>query len=109
MNVRTDIQIIHDRNGAPAFVVLPYAEWLASRDRQENLVPNEVVNLTFDHDWSPMRAWREHLELTQTEVAARANMTQGAYAQMENSAKPRRASLKKIAKAMGLSVEQLDF
>jgi len=55
MNVRTDIQIIHDRNGAPAFVVRPYADWLASRDRLENLVPNEVVNLTFDHDWSPMR------------------------------------------------------
>lgn len=109
MNEHTDIQIIHDRNGAPAFVVLPYADWVASRDREENLVPNEVVNLTFDHDWSPMRAWREHLELTQTEVAARANMTQGAYAQMENSARPRRASLKKIARAMGLSVEQLDF
>jgi hypothetical protein len=24
---------------------LPYAEWLASRDRQENLFPNEVVKL----------------------------------------------------------------
>ncbi len=109
MNVHTDIQIIHDRNGAPAFVVLPYADWLASRDRQENLVPNEVVNLSFDHDWSPMRAWREHLGLTQAEVAVRANMTQGAYAQMENSTKPRRVSLNKIAKAMGLTVEQLDF
>ncbi|TKB25021.1 helix-turn-helix transcriptional regulator [Desulfopila sp. IMCC35006] len=110
MNVHTNnIQIIHDRNGAPAFVVLPYADWLASRDRQENLVPNEVVNLTFDHDWSPMRAWREHLGLTQAEIAARANMTQGAYAQMENSTRPRRASLKKISLAMGLTVEQLDF
>jgi len=109
MNVHTDIQIIHDSNGAPAFVILPYADWLASRDRQENLVPNEVVNLTFDRDWSPMRAWREHLGLTQTEVAVRANMTQGAYAQMENGAKPRRASLKKIATAMGLNAEQLDF
>ena len=82
---------------------------LASRDRQENLVPNEVVNLTFDNDWSPMRAWREHLGLTQTEVAARGNMTQGAYAPMENSAKPRRASSKRIAKAIGLTVEQLDY
>ena len=32
MNVRTDIQIIHDRNGAPAFVVVPYADWLANLD-----------------------------------------------------------------------------
>jgi hypothetical protein len=109
MNVHTDIQIIHDRNGTPAFVVLPYAVWLASRDREENLVPNEVVNLAFDHEWSPMRAWREHLGLTQAEVASRSSMTQGAYAQMENTAKPRRASLKKIAKAMGLVADQLDF
>ena len=56
-----------------------------------------------------MRSWREHLGLTQTEVAKRANMTQGAYAQMENSTKPRRASMKKIATAMGLTVEQLNF
>ena len=105
MNERTDLQIIHDRNCVPAFVVLTYSEWLGSRDRQENLVPNEVVNLTFKHDWSPMRAWREHLELAQAEVAARANMAQGAYAQMENSAKPRRASLIKIAKAQGLGAE----
>ena len=110
MNVHTDVQIIHDSKGVPAFVVLPYADWLASRrGLHENLVPNEVVNLTFDHDWSPMRAWREHLGLTQAEVAARANMTQGAYAQMENSAKPRRATLKKIATAMKLTAEQLDF
>lgn len=78
-------------------------------DRQENLVPNEVVNLTFDHNWSPMRAWREHPRLTQAEVAARANMTQGAYAQMENRAKLRRATLKKKATSMGLTAEQLDF
>lgn len=56
-----------------------------------------------------MRAWREHLGLNQAEVAARANMTQGAYAQMENSSKPRRATLKKTAKAIGLTAEQLDF
>ncbi len=109
MNVHTNIQIIHDHNGTPVFVVLPYADWLASRDREENLVPNEVVNLAFDHDWSPMRAWREHLGLTQAELAARAGMSQGAYAQMENGTKPRRASLNKIAKAMGLTADQLDF
>ena len=31
MDVHTDIQIIHDRNGAQASVVLPYADWLGSR------------------------------------------------------------------------------
>lgn len=36
------------------------------------LVPNEVVNLTFDREWTPMQAWREYLGLTQAEVATRA-------------------------------------
>lgn len=109
MNTRTDIQIIHGRDGAPAFVVMPYADWLASRDRYESLVPNEVVNLTFDRDWKPMRAWREHLGLTQAEVASRVGISQAAYAQMENAANPRPATLKKIALALGLTLEQIDF
>lgn len=109
MNEPIEAQIIRDNTGAPAFVVLPYKQWLAIRDKEQNLVPNEVVNLAFDHEWSAMRAWREHLGLTQVEIATRAGMTQGAYAQMENAHKPRRASLKKIAQAMGLSPEQLNF
>lgn len=109
MNTRTDIQIIHGRDGAPAFVVMPYGDWLASRDRDNSLVPNEVVNLIFDNDWTPMRAWREHLGLTQAEVARRAGISQAAYAQMENAAKPRLATIKKIALALGLAIDQLDF
>lgn len=109
MNTRTDIQIIHGRDGAPAFVVMPYADWLASRDRDNSLVPNEVVNFIFDNDWTPMRAWREHLGLTQADVAKRVGISQAAYAQMENVAKPRPGTLKKIALALGLAVEQLDF
>ena len=109
MNTRTDIQIIHDRDGLPAFVVVPYADWLASRDREQSLVPNEVVNFAFDHDWTPMRAWREHLGLTQAEVATRVGISQAAYSQMEIAVNPRQATLKKIADALGLAVAQLDF
>jgi len=109
MNTRTDVQIIHGRDGAPAFVVMPYADWLASRNRDNSLVPNEVVNFTFDNDWTPMRAWREHLGLTQADVAKRVGISQAAYAQMENVAKPRPGTLKKIALALGLAVEQLNF
>ena len=105
----TDVQIIHGRDGSPAFVVLPYADWLASRDRDQSLVPNEVVNAIFGNEWTPMRAWREHLGLTQAEVARRIGVTQAAYAQMETAAKPRRTTIKKIALALGLTVEQLDF
>ena len=109
MNVRTEVQIIHDRDGAPAFAVVPYADWLAIRDKEQSLVPNEVVALVFDREWSPMRAWREHLGLTQAEVAARAGITQAAYAQMETAAKPRATTRKKIAAALGITPEQLSF
>lgn len=109
MSTHTNIQIIHDKDGAPAFVVMPYADWLASRDKDKALVPNEVVNFVFDHEWTPMRAWREHLGLTQAEVAGRAGVTQAAYAQMENAANPRPATIKKIAAALELTFEQLDF
>lgn len=109
MSTHTDIQIIHGKDGAPAFVVVPYADWLAQRDREQALVPNEVVTLVFEHEWSPMRAWREHLGLTQAEVATRADVSQSAYAQMENAANPRPATLKKIAVALGVTLEQLTF
>jgi DNA-binding XRE family transcriptional regulator len=104
-----DIQIIHGKDGTPAFVVVPYADWLAQRDREQSLVPNEIVTLVFDKEWTPMRAWREHLGLTQAEVATRAGVSQSAYAQMENAVNPRPATLKKIAAALGVSVEQLSF
>ena len=70
------------------------------------LVPNEVVALVFAGDLSPMRAWREHLGLTQAEVATRAGITQAAYAQMETAAKPRATTRKKIAAAPGITLEQ---
>lgn len=54
-----------------------------------------------------MAAWREHLSLTQVQVASRMNITQAAYAQMERVEKPRKATLQKVADALGLTVEQL--
>ncbi|MFA6012615.1 MAG: helix-turn-helix transcriptional regulator [Desulfobacteraceae bacterium] len=109
MNAHTNIQIIHDKNGTPAFVVVPYGDWVAQQDRVKALVPNEVVNMVFDREWTPMRAWREYLGLTQSEIATRANISQAAYAQMEITEKPRVATIKKIATALGLTLEQLDF
>lgn len=109
MSAHTEVQIINGPDGSPAFVVVPYATWLAQRDREQALVPNEVVNLVFDHEWTPMRAWREHLNLTQTEVAARAGISQSAYAQMETAANPRPATLHKIALALGITVAQISF
>jgi predicted transcriptional regulator len=72
-------------------------------------IPNHVVNRALDGSMSASRAWREHLELTQTEVAERMGITQSAYAQMEGKATLRKSSREKIAAALGLVPEQLDF
>ncbi|MHB1015307.1 MAG: helix-turn-helix domain-containing protein [Desulfurivibrionaceae bacterium] len=71
-------------------------------------VPHEVVGLHIERDITYLRAWREYLGLTQAEVAERAGITQAALSQMESGeAKLRKATRKKLAKAMGLNPEQL--
>jgi DNA-binding XRE family transcriptional regulator len=109
MNTHINVQIIKGIDGNPAFVVMPYAEWVAQRDKDQRGVPHEVVNLVFDNDWTPIRAWREYLTLTQAEVAGRIGISQAAYAQSEAAVKPRKTTLQKIAKAMNLTLEQVDF
>ncbi len=108
MNARTEFQVIVGADGKPAFVVVPYEQFRRMKGGlTHGTVPNEVVNLAFDRGISPMSAWREHFGLTQAEVAARIGITQAAYAQMERVKQPRKATLEKIASAMGLGVEQL--
>ena len=68
-----------------------------------------VVDLAMDKQWSGARAWREHMALTQTEVAQRMGITQGAYAQLEAKKTIRKSSREKIANALGIHESQLDF
>ena len=108
MNARTEFQTIVGADGLPAFVVVPYAEFLRRFERETDLVPNEVVNLAMDNGWSPARAWREHRGLTQAVVAATLGVSQAAVAQFEAaSAKLKPATAAKLAVALGVSTEQL--
>ena len=108
MNARTEFQVIVGKDGKPAFVVVPYDEFRRMKGGfTHGTVPNEVVNLTFERGVSPMAAWREHFNLTQEEVATRIGITQAAYAQMERVKQPRKATLEKVAAALGLEAEQL--
>lgn len=59
-------------------------------------VPNEVVDFSYERGVSPL-----------AEVASRIGVTQAACAQMERVKQPRKATLEKVAAAMGLEVEQL--
>lgn len=106
MNAPTNIQIINGPDGKPAFVVIPYDEY--KKSRAESMIPHEVVCATVDGA-TPVRAWREHLRLTQAEVAERLGIAQSSYAKQEASDSLRRSSIEKIAAALGITFEQLDI
>jgi DNA-binding XRE family transcriptional regulator len=113
MNKLTEsVQIIHDTEGHPAFAVLPFADYQALVKGKVKVapgIPASVVDLAMDNEWSAARAWREHKELTQTELAQRMGITQGAYAQLEGKKTIRKSSREKIARALGIHESQLDF
>lgn len=131
MKTPTNHQIV-THNGIPVAAVVPYAEYLTLFDgkpddtsKQEHVptdaeieaarndtypIPHEVMGFIIKKKMTPIRAWREHLGLTQAEVAARMTISQSAYARMERGqATPRIATLKGIAKAMGIHYSQLDW
>ncbi|WP_243367322.1 helix-turn-helix domain-containing protein [Fundidesulfovibrio soli] len=71
-------------------------------------IPQEVAELAGSGRKSLSRAWREHLGLTKEQVAARMGISKAALEQIEaRTAKPRRATLAKVAAALGVDVEQL--
>lgn len=108
MSIPTNVQIINGPDGAPAFVVIPYAQYVKDHPIKD-LVPNEVVGYMVKEDLTPIAAWRKHLGLSQAEVAARIGITQPAYAQQEQAAKPRKATRVKIAAALGIAESLLDI
>jgi transcriptional regulator with XRE-family HTH domain len=58
---------------------------------------------------TPMRAWREYLELDQIEVAERLGIVQSSYAQWEASNNLRIIDKERIAATLGITFAQLDF
>lgn len=104
----TNIQIINGPGGEPAFVVIPYTDYVASRNTEKSMIPHDVISRSVNGA-TPVRAWREHLGLTQADVAERLGISQSAYAQQESSSRLRKASREKIAAALGIEAAQLDF
>ena len=90
-------------------MVVPYEEYLRllPRDEDEN-VPHEVVGLVIKKGMNLVKAWQTDLGLALREVAKHAGVSQAALSQMEKSANElRTATLEKLARAMGISAEQL--
>lgn len=101
-------------NGTPAFVLVPVEDFRKIQPLLANAaapagIPHAVVKANIVGGKRLIRAWREHLGQTQDEVAAKAGISQPALAKIERpGARPRRATLQRIADAMGLAVEQIE-
>jgi DNA-binding XRE family transcriptional regulator len=110
MNAPTNIQIINGPDGKPAFVIIPYVDFVRSQQEAsgETYVPHEVVENIVVQGMTPVRAWREHLGITQADMAERLGITQSAYSQQEAAPKNRKATREKIAAALGILPSQLD-
>lgn len=111
MNAPTDVRFIEE-NGVK-YAVLPYDDYLAlSRfelAKHTQGIPHQIVDEVIIQQINPVLAWRRYLNLTQAELAARMAISQPALAQIENALRPRKVTLKKVAQALGLQIDQLLF
>ena len=111
MSAHIEPQIIM-QDGKPAFAVIPWEQYQEltrhELDETDVWIPHEVVKANVINGASMIRAWRDYFGMTQQELARRAGMTQPALARLEKSdSKPRISTLKKIASAMDITLEQL--
>lgn len=110
MSALTNYQTIFGSDGKPAFVVVPYADFIKLPGAfTPGTIPNAVVGKCVMEGVSMLHAWREHLMLTQAEMAERMGITQAGYAQIEAAKRPRKATLQKAADALGITLEQLAY
>jgi DNA-binding XRE family transcriptional regulator len=116
-------QII-EREGKPEYAVIPIAEWrriealleeledirdldaaLAKPDRR--MIPFEVTSAILD-GMSPIRAWREHGGLSQSDLAQAARIAPTRLAEIEAGTRaPNPAALRRLAKALRAHADDL--
>lgn len=109
MSAHTNIQIINGLDGNPAFVVIPYADYLKEHTVDNATIPNEVVGAVIKQDITPIKAWREYLHLSISELATRLGVSEAEFIDIENKDKPRRNILNKVAIALGITAAQLNI
>lgn len=92
--------------------IVPLEQFTALLERageaERLTIPHEVASRHLVEGVSLLKAWREHLGLTQAALARRMGVSQAQVAQWERpGARPRHATLRKAAAALGLHVTQL--
>lgn len=78
---------------------------LQYRDQQR--LPQEVLELHTLHGLSLIASWRRHLGLTQKDLAERLNIAQPTVAKFETASSVKLSTIRRIAKAMGIRYELL--
>ena len=119
-----DVQILKDKKGKPAFVVVPYARWQAmtggdaeeaflakryraARGRDDTEVPWETAKRIVAGE-NAIKVYREWRGLTQEGLARKVESAKAYISQIETGAKPGgRGILRKIALALGVPVAVL--
>ncbi|ANE56180.1 helix-turn-helix transcriptional regulator [Methylomonas sp. DH-1] len=109
MSAHTNIQIINGLDGTPAFVALPYAGYLKDHVTEATTIPNEVIGAVIKQDITPIKAWREYLHLSTDEVAHQLGVCEAEYIDIENQKKLHKPLLKKMAVALNINIDQLNF
>ncbi|MCF7769315.1 MAG: helix-turn-helix domain-containing protein [Achromobacter pulmonis] len=75
----------------------------------KNVVPSAVASLKTGNDWSLIRAWREHLNISTADMAARLGVDHSIYIELERPRpRPRQIILDRISAALGVTPDQLD-
>ncbi len=121
-----NVQLI-EKNGKPEWAVIPYKEYIkiqelmddiedrkdiekyvqAIESGEEQNIPGEVTFAILE-GIHPIRAWREHKQITVRELAKRAGITSSYLSQIETGKRnPTIDTLKSIAEALGIDVEIL--
>jgi DNA-binding XRE family transcriptional regulator len=87
----------------------PGPEWPStdSLAGEETMIPLEVLKSMVDYGWTPVRAWREYLGLSQAIVAKRLGISQLAYAAHESNHGLNQALLIEIAAALRIQLRWL--
>jgi hypothetical protein len=108
MNKHTKVQII-EQDGRPAFAVIPYDEWQARINDQDN-IPHEVMGYIINNGLTPIDAWRQYKKITQKELGHKmGGLSQSATSQLLKSERPQKKTLERAAKALNIGLRQLDI
>lgn len=118
---------ILEKNGKPAFAVLPYEEYKALLEvaedaddvaalvrfakryarGEEEIVPAEILDRLLAGE-APLRVWREHRGMSAAEVAKAVGVTPAHISKLETGrGDPSVAVLAKLSKVLEVSLEEL--